>query len=165
MTARFFRDLRDQREHRRLLNWDTQEAVEPSTTTDPLLGIYGASGLRDSGGTSATGVATSFHCTNKRAVSEKLVIQLRNCNGAAITTQEFTLGSYRTFTMSTHATAAFSEDSILSAGRIINQRFAKIWSTTPNVFCSAMVIDAAAAAPIGVSLHLARSNAPAGIEE
>lgn len=144
---------------------DAQEATAPAATTDPYLLIYRTSGVRDNGAAVGVGVASVFLCTNNSAVPEKLAIQLRNFDGAIVTTQEFVLPSLRTFTASTHGTIAFLEDVFLSSGMGIAQGSARIFSSTPNMFCSAMVIDAASVAPIGVSLHLARSNAPAGVQE
>lgn len=145
-----------------------QDRVTPPSkfsTLDPEKLIYRTSGVRDTGSAGNVGTATSFHCTNLSKVSEKLRIRVLNFNGGLISDLSFTIASAQTFTASTHGTAVFSEDSFMSTGKVINQGVAAIISTTVNMICSAMIVDAASATPNGFALHLVRFNALPGTME
>lgn len=137
----------------------------PEATTDPLKGIYRVSGVRDNGGAINTGVATSFHCTNFSTVTENIRYLILNFNGIVVADVTATVASFRTHTASTHGTVMFNEDAFLSTGTVIEQGFAIIQATSPKVFCSAMIIDAAAAVPNAVSLHMVRVSPVPGTQE
>jgi hypothetical protein len=62
-------------------------------------------------------------------------------------------------------TRLFFEDAILSPGEAIEQGSAEILATSIQVFCSAMIISAAANVPEGIELHLVRLNAIPGSQE
>lgn len=121
--------------------------------------------MRDSGGAINTGTATSFHCTNFNTVSENVQIIVRNFDGAITSNNTFVVLSARTHTASTHGTVAFNEDAFLSTGTLIEQGQALIFATSQFVFCSAMIVDAAAASAVGVSLHLVRFSPLADTQE
>jgi hypothetical protein len=139
-------------------------AFAPGLTTDPQVQIYRFTGVRDDGGAATAGVATSFHCTNFSGANENLRIQIRNYLGTVAKDITFVLAHNRTFTMSTHATNAFAEDSFLDTG-VVNQGSARIWATSTSVICTASTIDAAASVPYGVDLHGIRFNPIPGTEE
>jgi hypothetical protein len=133
---------------------------------DPPFIIYRASGVFDDGSTNATGTATAIHCTNASSVSEDLLIVIRTFNGAVISsaTQTYTISSFRTWTIVTHATTTFEPDANLSSG-FITQGMVAIGSTTKDMFCSFMLVGAASTTPQGISLHPVRYNSSSGTQE
>lgn len=140
-------------------------APSPYATTDPLLVIYRVSGVFDSGDSDGAGIATIFHCSNTSSVQEKLQIQVRQFNGTVLATKDFFMGANRTLTLVTHAGSFFGTDGYLTPTIKVDQGFARISSTARGTYCSAMIIDAAAFVPEGISLHMVRSNAPTGVQE
>jgi hypothetical protein len=139
--------------------------AQSGAVTDPLKIIYKASGLLDNGGASAAGVATSMHCTNFGNVDERVRFLVRQSNGAA-TSQTTTVGAGQTVTASTHNTNIFGENITLTTGTSIRQGALAISSSsTTNVFCSAMIVDANSQVPVGIALHLVRFNPAPGTQE
>ena len=137
----------------------------PLATTDPLVRLYRISGVRDNGGATNAGVATSFHCTSFSTVDERVRITLRNFNATQVASRAFVLHSRDTITLSTHLTTIFTDDFQLSPGVVINQGSAEILGTSADIICSAMIVDAGVAFPDGIALHMVRFNAAAGSEE
>ena len=127
--------------------------------------IYRASGLRDNGRATNTGVATSIHCTNLTTTSQQVQYILRDFDHTLGASPTFTLAAGRTHTSSTHGTVLFNEDANLSLGRVYEQGLLAILATNPNVICSVHVVDAAVAIPNGIDLHLVRYNAAPGTQE
>jgi hypothetical protein len=136
----------------------TPPSVQLNAVGGELINRYRISGVRDNGGAINTGVATSFHCTNWSTVSENIRIIVRNFDASVTSNNTFVVLSGRTHTASTHGTVAFNEDAFLSTGTVIEQGFALISSTSDRIVCSAMIVDAANASAIGVSLHTQRVN-------
>lgn len=58
--------------------------ILPSSTTDPLIPIYRASGIVDSGDIANAGVATSVTCTNLSSVSGSIRYIVRNFGGTVV---------------------------------------------------------------------------------
>ena len=141
-----------------------RQANAPFAITSPLKTIYRVSGLRDNGGGAELGVAASFHCTNFSAVPERIKFLIRDDDSTVRANVNFDLTAFRTWTASTHFTGVFAEDASLATG-ILNQGSAIIQSTSPNVHCSAMIVDAAAAVPEGIALHMVRFNPATGSQE
>jgi hypothetical protein len=137
----------------------------PLATTDPLVRLYRISGVRDNGGGVEFGVATSFHCSSASTVDETLRITLRNFDGTQVASRAVTLPPRDTVTLSTHITRIFTEDVALSRGVVINQGSAEILGTSADIFCSAMIVDAATGSPQGIALHMVRFNAATGSQE
>jgi hypothetical protein len=137
----------------------------PKAVGDPLQRLYRVSGVRDNGGGPEAGQATSFHCTSVSTVDETLVIRVRDFNGVIVGSRSITIPPNRTRTMSTHLTRLFFEDAVLSPGEAIEQGSAEILATSIQVFCSAMILSAAASVPEGIELHLVRFNAIPGSQE
>jgi hypothetical protein len=131
----------------------------------PLSLIYVVSGVRDDAGADRTGIATSFHCTNASSAPESLQIIVRSFSGEIVGNQTFTLTSARTFTVSTHAAAAFNQDANVSSGFKIDQGVAFIFASTQFMFCSAMMTNAGSVIPAGISLHMVRFSPLAGTSE
>ena len=127
--------------------------------------IYRASGLRDNGRATNAGVATSIHCTNLTTTSQRVQYVLRDFDHTLGASPTFTLAAGRTHTSSTHGTVLFNEDVILSPGQVYQQGLLAILATNPNVICSVHVVDAAAAIPHGIDLHLVRYSAAPGTQE
>jgi hypothetical protein len=140
-------------------------APQPRAIGDPARRIYRVSGVRDNGGGAEGGQATSFHCTSVSTVDERLVIRVRDFNGAIVGERSIEISPNRTRTLSTHLTRLFFEDAIISPGEAIEQGSAEILATSSEVFCSVMIISAAANVPEGIELHLVRFNAIPGSQE
>ena len=129
-----------------------------------LTQIYVASGVRDNGGASETGVATVIHCTNFTAAQQQLRILIRNWNNVVVTNNALAIPSLNTVTLATHNTNAFSSINLTNA-TTISQGSLRIFATAPQITCTAMVIDASTVAPIGTNLHVVRHNAWANTQE
>jgi len=136
---------------------------QPKATTDPMIPIYRASGVRDNGGAAGTGIATSIHCTNIGGDTETLKYIVRNFDSSVKSTLTLNIGSAQTRTASTHDTVMFAEDIILNTG-VVNQGNVTVTATSTNIYCSIMLVDASAAVPVGVSLHAVRFNPMVGAE-
>jgi hypothetical protein len=132
---------------------------------DPLQVIYKVSGVMDSGSADEVGIATVFFCTNFGNVAERVRISLRPEEGGVPINNTYDLGPRETKTFETHDTAAYDEDNTLAPGVIFTQSAAIILATTKNVHCSAAQVNAAAAKPIGIPLHMVRFNPPPNSQE
>ena len=127
--------------------------------------IYRYSGVFDDGSAAGTGTYTALHCTNFSPVSEDLVIAVRQWTGALLYAQTFTLGSFRTYSVITHAGAtAFGVDQTLNLGTIDEGMFS-IASTTTLITCTAMIANGPAATIQGIELHAHRYNPEPGSDE
>jgi len=115
--------------------------------------IYVASGVTDNGGAADTGHATSFVCSNVSGVTAKLRYLVLGFNGSIEADVTIDLPHAQTHTASTHSTVGFREDADLLTGSI-NQGVVNIESDQSAVFCSAMLLNASAATPAGIPLHL-----------
>jgi hypothetical protein len=140
-------------------------APPTSSTTDPVILIYRVTGVRDDGAAARAGTATALHCTNLSEVAETLQILVRDFTGSLVSNVSRTLNSAQTFTAVTHIAAVFAEDITMSPGSIIDQGYAAIGSTTTSIVCSAMLVNAAATSPVGISLHMVRYNPSPGTLE
>jgi hypothetical protein len=142
---------------------------QPSLTQNAVGGpqslIYVVSGITDFNGGNNLGIATTFHCTNASTTSETLHMVVRSSDGTVLVDVSFGVLSSKTFTVSTHQTNIFNEDGTVTAGTAITQGLVFIFSTTQFLFCSAMIMDAAASNPVGVALHMVRFNAVPGTAE
>jgi hypothetical protein len=142
------------------------QANAPLATTDPLKTIYRVSGLTDSGNVANVGVATTFHCTSFSTVPETIKFFIRRFDGAKVADIKRNLTAFgATHTASTHGINLFFDDTLLAPGIAIEQGSAVIQSTSLNVHCSAMIVDAASAAPQGIALHMVRLNPVPGTQE
>lgn len=130
-----------------------------------LTPIYAGSGVRDSGQPINTGTATSFLCTNWTAANQILQFVIKQYGGTQLTAKAYTVSPGRTWTVSTHATLAFYEDALLTPDLMVEQGSFRILATAAGFSCSVSVIDAAGASPVGIDLHLVRSNPTTGTQE
>jgi hypothetical protein len=131
---------------------------------DAEIVLYRVSGVYDSGGADNTGVATTFFCTNVSGVPETIRFVVRSAGGSLVVNVAFTINHLQTLTVSTHFTVRFGEDASLATGGV-NGGTAAIAATSQHMTCSAMIVDAAAAVPQGIALHLLRYNPIPGTEE
>jgi hypothetical protein len=139
-----------------------------ATTFPALTTIYVATGVKDTGGVSNAGAATAIQCSNVSGVTTSIRFLLLDASGAVIafnTAENVAHGA--TVERSTHSTVAYTNETFLlgSAGATISSGVLNIESTQSGVFCTAAIIDAAAAVPDGVSLHLVRINPHPGSVE
>ena len=134
----------------------------PASAATSLRLIYRISGVLDN-----TGVATSVHCTNASTHSEDLEVIVRDRDGTLLSTSDLALPPGATRTMSTKNTIAFFDDVFLLGTGItsIRQGSIEILSTTRALHCTAMMLDATASTPIGISLHMVRFLPMAGGSE
>ena len=128
----------------------------PATTFPVLTFIYAASGVYNSG-TNGNGTATSVICTNLSGQTANVRWTFYNENGGASVPMTLAMANLKTQTVSTHLTNALN-DVGLSMGTV-KQGSVLIQSTQSGVFCTAMILDAAAVAPNGTDLHMVRFNA------
>jgi hypothetical protein len=128
----------------------------PSLTT-----IYVGSGVADSG--TATGSATTFHCTNVSGVSTSVRFLVLRATGAVAASATLTVAHGATVTTSTHGTFAYGDSSLVTGG--LFQGAINIESFQSGVFCNAVVVDSAASTPLGVPLPLVRINPHPGTVE
>jgi hypothetical protein len=131
----------------------------PSLTT-----IYVGSGVRDDGGASGVGSATTFHCSNVSGVAATIRFLVLYSDGEIAISFPTPVQHGRTYTASTHATVAYIENTSFNVGSI-SEGVINIESTQSGVFCNAKSIDASTVAPIGVTLPLVRVNPHPGTVE
>jgi len=139
--------------------------VSPRSISDPLLAVYRTSGVRDDGGLEDEGLATVFNCTNVTNTANYIRFRIWDDNGVLVVDKNYTVNGGRTFTAVTHATNGlfFLDAFLLAPGVTLNQGFVVIYSTTKNIMCTAMVVEAAARTiPNGIPLHLSRANPQPG---
>ena len=127
--------------------------------------LYRFPGVIDNGGAANTGVATSFHCTNFSGVIETLRIVVRNWDGGDVANYSVAITHLATITFSTHFTNVFAVDFGLSPGIAIIQGTAAIAATSTSIICTAMIVDAASASPVGIALRGIRFNPAPGSQE
>jgi len=133
-----------------------------AATTDPEVIIYRFPGVADNGSTNS-GIATVFHCTNFSGVQENLRIVVRATDGTLTGNLSQPINHLQTLTLATHATAIYFE-TVVSTGPIL-QGSAAIAATSVNVVCTAMTLDASTFSPVGFPLHGIRFNPVPGSQE
>ena len=133
----------------------------PSTTFPTLTTIYVASGVFDDGGGINAGVATSVHCSNVSGQNAQVRILLLHSDGDVAGGLTTTLPHGFSQTFSTHETSFINET---TTGVGFVQGVLNVESTQSAVFCSAMIVDAAAPQN-GVALHMVRVNGHPGTIE
>jgi hypothetical protein len=129
---------------------------------DPEAIIYRVSGVADSVG--ATGVATTFHCTNFSGVPETVRFVIRNHVGQLLVNITVHIAHLSTASASTKNTVIYAEQVILATGPIL-QGTAAIAATSINVTCTAMQVESNNASPVGIELHKTRFNPISSAQE
>ena len=142
------------------VQWTPADAA----TTDPEVIIYRVPGVLDNGGGGGAGTATVFHCTNFSGVSETLRFVTRNFDGALKTNVSVAISHLATVTAQTKPTIAYFVVTNLATGPV-TQGTTAIAATSINIICTAMIVDAANAKPVGVALRGIRFNPIPGTQE
>ena len=137
----------------------TQPAV--AVTFPSLTTIYVASGVKDDGGGTNLGIATTFLCSNVSGQTASIRYLVLGQGGAIVAQQSFSVVHGATNVISTHNTTTFSENS-LATGDV--QGVINIESTESGVFCTALIVDAADS-PELAPIHLVRVNPHPGTVE
>ena len=133
--------------------------------TDPELIIYRFPGVFDNGGSSLSGSATVFHCSNFSGATENIRIVTRNVDTTIKNNTLFVgVDSLRTITAVTHAVSAYITQVSIATG-LVDQGTTAIAATSTNIVCTAMTIDASAAVPTGLALRGIRFNPAPGSQE
>ena len=139
--------------------------VAPMATTGPQLMIYRVAGVRNTPEFTTAGAATVFFCHSNSPSNEILRLRVFNYDGAVVADRSLEVSPRTTWTLSTHLTAGFTDNIMLSEGISVSQGGAAIISTSREIYCSAMLVDAGAAVPSGIALHMVRFNpAPGSVE-
>jgi hypothetical protein len=124
----------------------------PALTT-----IYRFSGVRNTIDAQETGTATVFLCSNYSATTQQVRIVVRADGATVVGDRTFEVPARDTTTASTKFTVAFFDDKVLLPIPVdVNQGNASIQATNANVHCTAMIVGAAAATPIGIALSPVR---------
>jgi hypothetical protein len=133
----------------------------PSLTT-----IYIGTGVRDNGGGDNSGLATAFHCSNVSGniAQMRFLVLGDDGSGAGEITRSVPHGG--SVSVSTHLTAFFVEDDIVTPGISIGRGAINIESTESAVFCQAYITEAATTVPdSAIPLKLIRVNPHPGTVE
>ena len=133
----------------------------PSLTT-----IYIITGAKDSGTGNTIGTATAMQCTNVSGVTTSIRFVALSTTGAvlnAVIVNDVVHG--RTVEVSTHGTAAYASEELLIPGTPLDSGAVNIEALQSAVFCTAAIIDAAAARPDGITPHIIRVNPHPGTVE
>jgi hypothetical protein len=137
-----------------------------ATTFPSLTTLYVVGGVI-SAGTDNTGPQTVFQCSNVSGVTTSIRFLVLNPSGAVLNSHIFEAVQHgSTINVSTHFTVAYAiELELLPAATGVNSGVVNIESLQSAVFCTAAIIDGAAAVPDGVSPHLVRVNPHPGTVE
>jgi dihydrodipicolinate synthase/N-acetylneuraminate lyase len=139
-------------------------AAADAATTDPEVIIYRFPGVVDDGDSNA-GIATIFNCTNFSGTTETVRFATRSTSGTLIGNVTVSIQHLATKTASTHNTLAFTDDTLVLQIAMLGQGTTAIAATSINIICTAMIVDAANAKPVGVALRGIRFNPIPGTQE
>jgi hypothetical protein len=131
---------------------------------DPELIIYRFAGVRDNGGAVGVGITTVFLCTNFSGVDETVRWVTRADSGTLLSNTSLTVSNTKTVAVATHGTAVYPANVFLNTGVVVGGTTA-VAATSVFVTCTALVLDAGAATPSGITLHGVRLNPSPGSEE
>ncbi len=145
--------------------------VLPVQTLDRALGASGGTetilyrfpGVRDNGGGTFSGMATLFDCTNFSGVLETIRIVVRDQSTGVVANTTANISHLANLGFSTHL-AVISGVFNLNTGAILGGT-AAIAATSTSIVCTAMIVDAASASPVGIALHGIRFSPIPGSEE
>ena len=136
----------------------------PAASGGPISPIYRFSGVYDDGCGSGAGTFSAVHCSNFSAVSEDIVVAVRQYHGTLLNVATYTLTPFQTWTTVTHFGVVFNPDANLATG-IVNEGMFTIGSTTTSITCTAMIVSGSAATIQGVELHAHRYSPEPGTDE
>jgi hypothetical protein len=131
-------------------------------TPNTLLYLY--SGVYDSGDPAHTGTATAIHCSNFSGADVNVQVLVFNTLGTLQANSAMSFPTNASRTAVTHLTNAYMSDLFLNPGTI-RAGFALVVGSSPYIVCTAQVVDAAAATPVGFALHGVRYNPIPGTQE
>jgi hypothetical protein len=128
----------------------------PVCSPNPLSLRFRASGASDDGeqGSANRKEATSVHCTNFSTGNAEIEVQVIQWDGLGVFCGVVTAPAGRTFTFSTQNTTIYFDDVILNGSPgtpAIFQGSVLIWSDSPQVRCTAQVLDPINYPPIFVT--------------
>ena len=128
--------------------------------------IYIIAGVHDNGGAANTGFASTVSCINASGATQTIQVKAYGATGGLRGTSSLAASHGQVRTFSTHGTAAFAEDDDISPGLEINGGSFLVLATSPKVYCSAWMGDAALDPPASlVELHVVRFNPVPGTAE
>ena len=130
-----------------------------AATTDPFQVLYIFPGVLNAGG-----VATVVHCFSFSPTAETIQYTVRNSNGTIAANTTIIINQFQTKTATTQAVVLYFSDLSFGTG-IVNQGALGISATSPNIVCTAQVIDASVSVPNGIDLHPTRFNPISGSQE
>jgi len=136
-------------------------AQPASATTFPsLTTIYVIAGVKNTNDATGVGTATAIQCSNVSGVSTDIRFLVLNNSGQVLASfTRFGVAHDATIEHSTHNTNAYTAEGVdLIPGIALSSGVLNIESLESAVFCTAAVIDAAAAAPVGITPHIIRVN-------
>jgi hypothetical protein len=139
-------------------------AAPEAATTDPEVIIYRFPGVVDDGD-SNSGIATVFNCTNFSGTTETVRFATRSTSGTLIGNVTVSIQHLATKTASTHNTLAFTDDTLVLQIAMLGQGTTAIAATSSNIICTAMIVDAANAKPVGIALRGVRFNPAPGSQK
>lgn len=130
--------------------------------SDPLVQIYRIPGVVASG-TNSQGAATTVRCTSFSSVFETVRAVVVDQLGANVRAQSASVTPKGSVTFSTNIINSTPGGNLGSPAIVVGA--IKISSTSPQVHCTAMIVDAAATIPTGVALHVVRTAPLQGTAE
>jgi len=130
------------------------ENAKITSDTSTLSVLYQFSGVADDGemGSSNRKKATSIHCTNVDTTDVQVEVQIYQWNGTDVYTGTLIMPPNRTSTFSTQNTFLYYEDVFIGGGTpAIFQGSGRVLTDSPEVICSAQVLDPLNYPPVFVS--------------
>jgi hypothetical protein len=138
--------------------------VDSPAAAIPLKTIYRVAGIYDSGGGFNEGWSTAIHCSNFNAIAEQLRYNVRDEVGGVKFNRTYTIAPMATFYVVTHhVNWLIGADVQMNIGHVGGSL--TIASSSTNIICNAMIIDATFEGGSGIALHMVRYNPIAGTQE
>lgn len=142
----------------------TPAAPTLAATTDPFQVLYIFPGVRDNGGADNTGAATVVFCYSFSSTAETIQNVVRGFDGTVAANTTTGISPFQTITTSTHINAPYTSNVSLHTG-VVAQGILGVLATSPNMVCTAQVINASDSFPTGIDLHGMRLNPLPGVQE
>ena len=141
-----------------------QPTLASAATTDPEVIIYRFNGVRGLLGSAAPG--TVFHCTNFSGANEMIRFVSRTQSGEIAGNHVLPISHLQTVTIVYGNIITYSVDLHLTLPSALTfQGSIAIAATSANMFCTAMVMETAEFAPVGIALRGIRFNPVPGSQE
>lgn len=134
-------------------------------TAAASISLYVVPGVVDSGDGPGSGIATTVMCTNHSGAAQRIEFWIRQ-SPTSVTQASLQVPNGHTVTASSHNTAAFVEDVLLSPGTRITRARLSVIGTSRYIFCSALIVDASGVPPSFMdALHMVRFSPVSGVHE